>query len=59
MAALSASRYNPRLKTFYDRMIAAGKKPLVALTAVMRKLIVILNAKIRDQFYIHTKFCQT
>lgn len=59
MAALSASRCNPKLKTFYDRMIAAGKKPLIALTAVMRKLIVILNAKIRDQFYINTKFCQT
>lgn len=54
MAAMSASRCNPKLKTFYNRLIAKGKKPLVALIAVMRKLVVILNAKIRDQFYPQT-----
>lgn len=48
MAALSASRTNPQLAQTYQHLIAAGKKPIVALTAVMRKLIVIANAKMRD-----------
>ncbi len=48
MAAMSASKYNPQLKLTYQRHINAGKKPIVALTAIMRKLIVIANAKIRD-----------
>lgn len=49
MATLSAKRYNPQLKSFYDRLIKNGKKPIVALVATMRKMIVILNAKIRDK----------
>jgi transposase len=48
MAALSASRTNPQLRQTYQRLITAGKKPIVALTAIMRKLIVIANAKMRD-----------
>ena len=48
MAAMSAARYNKTLKTFYEKLIAKGKKKLVALTAVMRKLIVICNARVRD-----------
>ncbi len=48
MAALSAARYNPTLKAFHQRLIANGKKPIVALVATMRKLIVIANAKLRD-----------
>ena len=44
MAALSASRYNPDLRFFYQRFVAAGKPNKVALTATMRKLIVMLNA---------------
>jgi transposase len=48
MAAMSASKHNPQLKPAYQRLINAGKKPIVALTAIMRKLIVIANAKIRD-----------
>lgn len=48
MAALTASRYDPQLKPFYQRLIANGKKKLVALTAVMRKIIVIANARLRD-----------
>lgn len=51
MASLSASRFNPTLRDFYDKLIKNGKKPMVALTAVMRKLITILNAKIRDEIY--------
>ena len=49
MAALAASRVNPELKTFYHRLLDNGKKPIVALTAVMRKIITILNAKIRPE----------
>ena len=48
MAALVAARHNPQIKTFFDRLVQNGKKPIVAITAVMRKLIVIANAKIRD-----------
>lgn len=48
MATLSGTRYNPVIKEFYERLIAAGKPPKVALTACMRKLLVILNAMVRD-----------
>lgn len=44
MSAISASRYNEHLKPFYNRLIDSGKPPKVALTAVMRKLIVHLNS---------------
>jgi transposase len=47
MAALSASRFNPLISTFYNRLIKAGKLPKVALTACMRKLLLILNAMIK------------
>lgn len=49
MAALVASRHNPTLKTFRDRLVAAGKPKIVAIVATMRKLLTILNAIIRDQ----------
>ena len=35
------------LKAFYDRLVQAGKRPLVAITAIMRKLVVIANAKLK------------
>jgi transposase len=47
MAALSASIHNPKIKSFYDHLIRMGKEKKVALTACMRKLIVMLNAIIR------------
>lgn len=47
MAMLSAVRYNPVIKTFYDRLIAAGKPKKVALTACSHKLMRILNAMAR------------
>ena len=47
MAALSARKPNPNLKAFYERLVQAGKKPLVAITAIMRKLVVIANAKLK------------
>ena len=43
MAALVASRFNPVIKAFYDRLVASGKPKKVALTACMRKLLTILN----------------
>ena len=49
MAAMVASRFNPRLKAFRDRLVAAGKPKLLALIAVARKLLTILNAIIRDK----------
>jgi transposase len=48
MAALTASKRDPKLSGFYQRLIANGKKPIVAITAVMRKLIVICNAMLRE-----------
>jgi transposase len=42
-------RHNPVLKQFHQRLRAAGKPPKVALVACMRKLLVILNAMLRDQ----------
>ncbi|WP_028770696.1 IS110 family transposase, partial [Silanimonas lenta] len=47
MAALTASRRNPVIKAFYERLIAAGKLPKVALVACMRKLLTTLNAMVR------------
>lgn len=49
MGAMVAKRHNPVLKDFFDRLVAAGKPKLVALIAVARKLLTILNAIIRDQ----------
>ena len=48
MAAVSASNHNPSLKTFYDRLVAAGKKKKVALAALMRKLVVLANTIIHQ-----------
>ena len=48
MAALVATRYNPVLRDFYQRLCAAGKPKKVALTACMRKLLTILNVMVRD-----------
>ena len=44
-----AARYNPQLKNFCDKLVAAGKPKLIALVAVARKLITILNAILRDR----------
>src|SRR6195256_1487070 len=48
MAALSASRYNPALKAFSNRLADADKKSKVIIVAVMRKMITTLNAMLRD-----------
>ena len=49
MAALVATRHNPVIKAFYQRLLQAGKPKKVALTACMRKLLTILNVMVRDQ----------
>lgn len=48
MGAMVAKRHNPALRAFFDRLVAAGKPKIVALIAVARKLLTILNAIIRD-----------
>ena len=48
MAAMAARNSNSQLKEFYEKLIARGKKKMVALTALMRKIIVIANARVRD-----------
>jgi transposase len=49
MGAMVAKRHNPVLKPFFDRLVAAGKPKMVALIAVARKLLTILNAILRDK----------
>jgi transposase len=49
MGALVATRCNPDVKVFYERLLAAGKAKKVALVACMRKLLVILNAMLRNR----------
>jgi transposase len=49
MGALIASRFNPAIKEFYGRLVSGGKPKKVALVACMRKLLVILNAVMRDR----------
>jgi transposase len=48
LPALTAARFNPDLKAVYDRLRAAGKPAKLALTAVMRKLLLLANALLRD-----------
>jgi transposase len=49
MAALVATRFNPVIRSFYQRLCAAGKAKKVALTACMRKLLVILNSMLKHR----------
>lgn len=49
MATLSATRFNPVIKAFYQKLIHAGKPHKVAMTACMRKLLVILNTMVKNQ----------
>lgn len=53
MAALVAAKHNPAIKTFYERLLDAGKSHKVALTACMRKLLTILNAMVKN----NTQWC--
>jgi len=48
MSALLASKYNPSIKLFYKRLIEKSKKPKIALTACMRKLLTIINTMVKN-----------
>ena len=48
MATLTAIHFNPPVRALYQRLIQAGRRAKLALTACMRKLLVILNAMVRD-----------
>ncbi len=49
MGAMAARKHNPVLKAFFERLVVAGKPKMVALIAVARKLLTILNAVLRDR----------
>jgi transposase len=55
MATLTATRCNPVIKAFYQRLLARGKAQKVALTAAMRKLLIILNAMVKTQTLWNTR----
>lgn len=48
MAVLVAMRYNTRIKEFYEHLLGNNKKKLVAITACMRKVVIILNAQLKE-----------
>ena len=48
MGALVAARHNPVIRSFYQRLLAAGKPKKLALTACMRKLLTILNSMVKS-----------
>lgn len=52
MAALAARNHHPTLRIFFLKLVANGKKPLVAIAAVMRKLLIIANAKLKPQLQL-------
>lgn len=56
MATISASRYNPRIKAFYEQLLKRGKLKKVALVACMRKLLTILNAMLRSRSHWQTSY---
>jgi len=49
MPILVAIRHNPKLRSFYQRLLDAGKTKMVAIVAAMRKLLVILNTMIQKK----------
>ena len=55
MGALVAMRFNPKMKAIYTKLIAKGKKKKVALVAVMRKMLIMMNAMLRDKTAWHAK----
>jgi transposase len=60
MAALTASRCNPTIRAFYERLKRSGKPFKVVLTACMRKLLVILNTMLKNNVAWHspaTTYC--
>ncbi len=58
MGTLVATRYNPRIKAFYERLLAAGKVKKVALTACMHKFLTILNVMLKHRTPWHAQEVQ-
>jgi len=56
MATISATRFNPVIRAFYEHLRKAGKKKKVAIVACMRKLLTILNAMVRDRKHWNPNF---
>ena len=56
MATLTATRFNPVIKAFYQRLLGRGKPQKVAITAAMRKLLTILNAMVQTQTPWNARF---
>ena len=59
MATLTAVQHNPLLRRFYQRLVAQGKHKKVALTACIRKMVIMLNAMLRDGTYWNEKCAQS
>jgi transposase len=60
MGAMVATRHNPVLKAFFERLVAASKPKKVAIIAVARKLLTILNAIVRDgPQFLEVSICET
>jgi len=59
MGTLVATRYNPQIKAFYERLLAAGKVKKVALTACMHKLLTMLNAMLNSGHPGNPRRCKT
>ena len=55
MATLTSIQHNPVIRAFYQRLVAQGKHKKVALTACIRKMLIILNAMVRDGAYWNKK----
>jgi transposase len=55
MGTLVATRFHPQIKAFYQRLLAAGKRKKVALTACMHKLVTILNAMLKHRTSWHAQ----
>jgi transposase len=56
MIALTAIRFDQEMRRFYQNLLQKGKKKKVALTAVMRRILVRLNAKVRDALHLQPQF---
>ena len=56
LSAMVATRFNPDIKRFYERLVSAGKHKKVALTACIRKIVTALNAMLRDDKPWHSSF---
>jgi len=59
MAAMTSVRHNPVLRQYYLRLRAAGKRPMVAMVAVMRKILVIINAMLKSSTPWNPEFAST